>query len=136
MALGGWESNASVEQKERWRGGGKPCKPSFSGRAGVKAGEPAAPRAAGSEGANAVEGTLVLGYDRRIASSGLTSPSRAHPRQSQSRAASGERLHQICGDFQRPQSKAWRERRLSETGRLTEQGNRVGAGAGVSQNHR
>lgn len=66
-------------QKERWRGDGNPCNPSFSGRAGVKAGEPAAPSAAGSEGANAVEGTLVLGYDRPIASSRLTSPSRSHP---------------------------------------------------------
>lgn len=114
MALGGWESKASVEQKERWRGGGKPCNPASAGGLESRQGSQPHPARRASEGANAVEGTLVLGYDRRIASSRLTSPSRAHPRQSQSRAASGERLHQICGDFQRPQSKAWRERGASQ----------------------
>lgn len=69
----------------------------------------------------------------RDASSPLSAQSQAHPRQWQSPAAWGERHRQIWGNPGRPQPEVRRERRLSETGRLTEKSNRAAQRPGVPE---
>lgn len=66
----------------------------------------------------------------RTSTAGTEPPSVTSP------AARGERYHHICGDSDRPQSKAQRERSQSETGRLTEPGNPAGAASWASRSHR
>lgn len=110
----------------QWRG---------RGQAGGEAGAPAAPRRTpGSRRCGGKPGRLATTGARGRLRVVLSAPGAPPP--VPVAGCAGERHHQIWGDPERPRSKARRERRLSEPGRLTEKGNRAGAAAGPSWSNR
>lgn len=97
---------------------------------------PAAPSSAPG-GASAAEGTLVLGYDPRIAASLPVSPPQAHPASPSAQLCLASCIIRfVATPSDLSPRLGGRDRRLSETGRLTERGNRAGAAVRAPRSHK